>query len=775
MVLLLLYNIKDFLNGKWELYIAENNLCSGFAGKISSGEMLKARGSKPIEATVPGNFELDMQKAGLIEEPFYAENPLEIQKLENRHLWYRTYYNYSGKAPERAYLRFDGIDTFSDIYLNGNKIGSTDNMFISHEFRADGIKAGENEVLVHIKPTVIEARKYDFDMDVVSHLKYNAASLSVRKAAHSFGWDIMPRFISGGIWRSCFVIEKKPDCIDDIFLSTAALSNNRAVIYGRYSVDISGDYSTDYSLKIKGKCGESTFEKYYDKLWHTEGTVKFEIEDPELWWARNMGEPKLYEVTAELYLNGNNVDIKKFNFGVRIIKLIKSDITDEQGSGNFLFEINGEKIYIRGTNWVPLDAFHSRDTERLNKALDMLIDVNCNAVRCWGGNVYEDHNFFDFCDKNGILVWQDFAMACATYPNDEKFCAAMAREAEAVVKNLRQHPSIAVWAGDNECDESIAFWEEVKKDPNKNKITRRVIPDVLQQLDPYREYLPSSPYVSEAAFKAGDPNLLPEKHLWGPRDYFKGEYYTTSFAHFASEIGYHGCPAPESLKKFISPEKLWPWQDNNEWLIHSTCMELDKSSPYAFRNGLMANQIKVLFGEEFDDLETFSLASQLSQAEALKLFIEQFRSEKWRRTGLIWWNLLDGWPQISDAVTDYYYNKKIAYYFIKRSQEPVALMIREPADGKSELVAVNEFLTDKTIKYNVTDISNNTVLKEGKAVVASNGKIVLDEIPFVKDETHFYVMEWEYDGLKGRNHYISGKTPYNYKQYTSWLKEAEMI
>ena len=150
----------------------------------------------------------------------------------------------------------------------------------------------------------------------------------------------------------------------------------------------------------------------------------------------------------------------------------------------------------------------------------------------------------------------------------------------------------------------------------------------------YREYLPSSPYISKAAYETENDNCRPENHLWGPRDYFKGNYYVNSTAHFASETGYHGCPSPESLKKFI--------------------------------NALMANQIKVLFGEEFNDLETFSLASQLSQAEAVKFFIERFRSQKWRRTGLIWWNLIDGWPQISDAVVDYYYNKKIAYSFIKR-------------------------------------------------------------------------------------------------------------
>lgn len=218
-----MYCTEQVLNKNWRLYIAENQNCRTFADNVFNEKALKEYGIEPISASVPGNFELDMQKAGLIDDPFYADNPLKIQRLENRHLWYAVDFEYTGNFPERAYLKFDGIDTFSDIYLNGGIIGSTDNMFIAYEFAAKEIKNGVNELLVHIKPTVIEARRFNFDMDVLTHQKYNAAALSARKVAHSFGWDIMPRFVSGGIWRSCFLIEKKADYIEDIFLSTAEI------------------------------------------------------------------------------------------------------------------------------------------------------------------------------------------------------------------------------------------------------------------------------------------------------------------------------------------------------------------------------------------------------------------------------------------------------------------------------------------------------------------------------------------------------------------------
>lgn len=546
---------------------------------------------------------------------------------------------------------------------------------------------------------------------------------------------------------------------------------------GSLGTVIGGDYSTEYSLDIKGECKESKFSVYFDKLWHNKGALTFTVESPLLWWARDMGEQNLYRVTATLYHGKEIVDTTEFNFGIRTVRLVKSDTTDNSGNGEFCFYVNGVRTYIRGTNWVPLDTFHSRDGERLKKALDMLLDINCNAVRCWGGSVYEDREFFDFCDKNGILVWQDFAMGCATYPQNREFLEKMREEAEFIVKKLRRHTSLALWAGDNECDEAAAYWldKSLSRDPNKNRITREVIPEVLKRLDPYREYLPSSPYVSERARLNDNRNGLPENHLWGPRDYFKGEFYTGASPHFASEIGYHGCPSAESLKRFISPEKLWPWQDNDEWRVHSSSMETDTCGPYDYRIPLMAGQVKTLFDRDFDDLETFSLASQLSQAEADKFFIERFRSQKWRRTGLIWWNLIDGWPQLSDAVVDYYYNKKIAYSFIKRSQEPVALMMKGPKDGSLTLIAANEFLKNIILKYKVTELTKQAVITESETSIGSNGISELYKIQFDEGNNRFYVLEWEYDGKKYINHYISGAVPYDFNKYVAWLKEAELI
>jgi hypothetical protein len=136
----------------------------------------------------------------------------------------------------------------------------------------------------------------------------------------------------------------------------------------------------------------------------------------------------------------------------------------------------------------------------------------------------------------------------------------MAPEIEFVIKQCRNHPSLVLWAGDNECDFAFS-WAGTRRDPNHNVITRKLIPDLLRIHDFTRPYLPSSPYMDEHAYKSGEP--ISEDHLWGPRDYFKGDYYKNTVCHFASETGYHGCPSPKSLEKFMTKETLWPIFDEN--------------------------------------------------------------------------------------------------------------------------------------------------------------------------------------------------------------------
>ena len=510
------------------------------------------------------------------------------------------------------------------------------------------------------------------------------------------------------------------------------------------------------------------------------------IKNPKLWWPRGYGEQNLYTVKMELLHNGEVADVRMERIGIRRFHI--DHVMKPLDEGEFKVRCNGVPILCKGSNWVPLDALHSRDEGRYDRAMALMADMGCNIVRCWGGNVVEDHHFFHLCDELGIMVWQDFTMACANYPQQEWFFRLIEKEVTSIVMKLRNHPSILLWAGDNEVDErSLGMGFE--EGNSTNEITRVVIPRVIRNHDPYRKYLPSSPYIPE-----GFPRYAgPEQHNWGARAYFKDDFYKHSQAHFISECGYHGCPAPESLKKFIPEDQLWPIlgdddavsaavpasgpasaPTNDVWDTHNT-EDLQKPRRGYNRNRMMADQVRILCGSVPADLETFSRISQISQAEAKKFFVERTRIKKWRRTGIIWWNMLDGWPQISDAIVDYYFNKKLAYTWLKRVHEPVCLMLDELQDWGRNVVLGNDSRQDKTVEWSVRNGDSGEVLLQGKTLSPANENVVLGNIRELAGAQKFYLLTWTVDGKVKHNHYISGFPPYDAQQLLSWADRIEHL
>ncbi len=766
---------KLLLNGKWKLVYVPNSRILSDNYPLTNVLSLKTSEYNFIDADVPGNFELDLYRAGKIGDPYYSVNTLELQKFECMHLFYYNEFYFSSDLNEQ-FLVFEGIDTVSEIYVNGCLISETDNMFIKYEFPLNCLHEGINEIVVHIKPVAIEARKIDIPPSSNS-LPYNYDSLYIRKAGSMFGWDIMPRIVSGGIWRDVYILQKPKEHIKNIFVYTRSVNTQKesAEIIFHYNLKIDGDFIGNYSIKAYGNCGSSKFESK-SRLWFTSGKLSAWIGNCKYWFPKNYGKPNLYDIEFELYCGDKLLDSYSLRFGVRTVELDRTSTTDRDGNGEFCIKINGKRIFAMGTNWVPVDAFHSNDVKRIPEITPMLNDLNCNIVRLWGGNVYEHESFYDFCDENGIMIWQDFAMGCAVYPQEKKFLDKLEPEIISIVQKYRNHSSLVIWAGDNECDYAYLSWGGIKRDPNDNIITRRLIPDLLHTHDFTRPYLPSSPYIDHEAYTTGKP--ISEEHLWGPRDYFKGEYYKNTVCHFASETGYHGCPSPESLRKFIAPENLWHWFDkdknraNDDWLTHASSMELKADSAYSYRIKLMSDQVKTLFGHEPDTLEDFSFASQISQAEAKKYFIERFRLSKWRRTGIIWWNLIDGWPQISDAVVDYYYDKKLAYYYIKRSQQPLCIMFDEPQNGNHSLFAVNDTQNDEIVSYRITDITSDTLIRADKVLSPADSSLNIWNKTYTDGEQHFYLIEWTYSKGTGKNHFMTGLKNIDLNEYKKAMKKC---
>jgi beta-mannosidase len=719
---------------------------------------------KAIPACVPGNVELDLIHEGFLPENLEQGNNIyALRSLETFQWWFSRTFTVESLRAERTDLVLEGVDTLASVWLNGTRIGTLENMMIPHRLDVTGLlRKGENSLVIGIDSPVLAAQEYPVEAGEWA-MENNWESLHIRKAAHTFGWDIMPRAISAGLWKDVY-LEMVPDCrFRDVYIATlsADAAKRSAKIWVKLDVATQQWPLDQWTVRLSvapSNGGAVVFEKQIPLLC-AHSCQKIQLENIDLWWPRGYGDSPLYDVKLELLDADECVRAeRRERCGFRTVQLDITECTDSQGSGEFAFIVNGEKIFIKGTNWVPLDAFHSRDPQHLDATLDMVCDLNCNMVRCWGGNVYEGQAFFNRCDEEGLLVWQDFAFGCALYPQTAEFHQKVRKEAEAIVPLLRNHPSLALWAGNNECDLFYTF-ERPGCDPNvDDKISRVVLPSVCSRLDPWRDYLPSSPYFGPELMAKGAPHdMRTEDHLWGPRDDFKGKFYSTSNVHFVSEIGYHGCPSRVSMEKMMTPENLWPWQGNDEWYTHAVRPQ-PNSTEYNYRIPLMANQIGVLFGEMPDNLDDFIFASQFSQAEANKYFIEHFRINKGRRNGILWWNVRDGWPQISDAIVDYYGERKLAYAVTKRIQQDVCVMLNEPVNGNHPVIAVNDTMAETEITVRI--LCGSRLLLEKTARLPQNGKAALGTVP-CSDTAAFYRLVWVVNDREFQNHYAAGPRPFD--------------
>jgi beta-mannosidase len=754
------------LNGPWKLFYFPQGKY-----QVTNPDELKTQGLTPIEASVPGEAALDLSRQGVLpSDLFFGENMVKLRPYELYEWWYqREFPTPVAIAGRRLELRFQGVDCLATYWLNGKPLGDSQDSMIEHSFDVTGkLNARAPNVLaVRLRSPIIEAasKKYDPAYTTTAGPTNQEANW-IRRPAHSYGWDIMPRAVSAGLWRPVELIVHSRQEITGLYFATLEVKENRAKLVVTYELATELELLPQLRLRLQARCGDSTFTNIH-KVEFPVGRMEIEVQNPKLWWPRGYGDANLYKVTTQLLQGDQVVATREDSMGIRKVELIRTEITTNEKPGQFMFKVNGVPILVKGSNWVPADAFHSRDAMRYDKILALFVDLKCNFLRSWGGNVYEDNAFFDICDRNGIMVWQDFALANAVYPMTEDFLDLIRQEAVSVVSKLRNHPSLALWTGDNEIDESYIFHG---LDPANNKINRQVLPEVIFRCDPYRQYLPSSPYMSPEVVATGNRALMPEEHLWGPRDYFKSTYYTEHTAEFVSEIGYHGCPSLSSIKRFIDQQHLWPATGNPQWVLHSTDWT---GNPHRIQ--LMSNQVQELFGAVPDNIEDFILASQISQAEAKKFFVEMTRLKKWRSTGVIWWNVMDGWPQFSDAIVDYYFNKKLAYYYIRRVHEPICVMVDEPKDWRCRVVVGDDSREDATGHYRVWNADSGGTLLEGDYSVKANENSELGQIPVFHSGKRLFLIEWTANGKKYSNHYLQGMPPYSLSQYKVWLTKIAAL
>ena len=712
-----------------------------------------------IPSHIPGNVEIDLMNAGLLPDIYYGANVERAREYELYDWWYVTEFSIDELPKGKdVFLVFDGVDTYAEYFLNNVKIGESDNMLIPFEFAVDDcIKQGKNRLAVHIFSTLKKSENFEVNPLEVAEWEC-FESLRARRSAHSYGWDIFPRVISAGIWRSVRLEFKEKTRIENVYLATVFVKENLAGLAFHYELKMPAEQFRGYHVRVRGVCKGHNFDFSYPVTY--KAATKFPyVENPILWWPNGMGEANLYDVTVSLCDGNDNViDGKTLVFGIRHVRLERSDFIGKKGFGLY---VNNLPAFCKGANWVPLDVLHSKDAAKYEQAVTEYVQNNSNMVRVWGGGVYEDEAFFELCDRHGIMVWQDIMLSCHAYPQDEGFSKQLQTEVERFVRRVRNHPSLVLYCGSNETD-WIYFC--TGQNPNDDVLTRKVIPEAIRKNDPYRAYYPSTPLFSEAyvadmggRFLVDLQDIeasrvkLPEEHYWWHRDDY--ETFKEQKHCFVGEIGYSGCPSLESLKQCMAVHALTA---ENEYLADAW-----KYHDYS-TDGDIRHATEYYFGKLPETMEDFVLSSQISQAEAYKFLIEQARLKRPYTTGILLWNMRDGWPAYNSALVDYYGRKKLAYTYVKQSQQPVVFIMDQNMAG----YVCNDTLEKVEGKFLIFDAAGK-LLEEGKFSVGANQNVKAGD--FCKLKNKSLILALDIQGQIIYNHFTGGSRPHDLDAYKKFL------
>ncbi len=620
-------------------------------------------------AKIPSVVHLDLYENRLIPDPFYSDNEKQLQWIEEKDWIYSSTFTVSKEEldSQNIELVFDGLDTFAEAFLNGKPILKSDNMFVGHQVDVKKIlNLGQNTLVVRFESAVKKGKERAKE---ISYQLPEGVRVFVRKAQYQFGWDWGPRFVTFGIWKDIKLRFWNNARIENVKYSTISLGKTQADL--EFSVDLVADKDHHYNLLINERTYPIKLKKGLQTI-----KVPYEIQNPKLWWTNGLGEQNLYNFNIELHPSKKLevLDQKTIKIGLRTLELVQEP--DEFGK-SFYFKLNGVPVFMKGANYIPSESFLPRVTDSIYQQLiQTAVDANMNMLRIWGGGIYENDAFYEECDRNGILIWQDFMFACAMYPGDENFLKSVKQEVIHNVNRLQNHPSIALWCGNNEVDEAWHNWGWQKQfgyseqDSTKiwndyKTVFKELIPKTLDSLlskekNIYWESSPSIGWGRKESLLQGDSHYW--EVWWGKQPF---EIYKEKVGRFMSEYGFQSMPSIETFRK-IAPE--------NDLHLNSVSIKNHQKHPVGYET------IQEYMERDFPvptDFEDYIYISQLLQARGMQIAIEAHRRAMPYCMGTLYWQLNDCWPVTSWSSVDYYGIRKASHYQTKRSFEPVMLSITE--------------------------------------------------------------------------------------------------
>ena len=667
-------------------------------------EFSQAGSNEWMSARVPGTVHQDLLDHGRLPDPFYGMNEQKVQWVEKEDWLYRTVFTVTADQlkSDAAWLTFEGLDTYADVYLNGSLLLKADNMFVGHKLAVkDVLREGENRLMIRFRSPVEEtAPQWDtdgFNYPADNDHSEKRMSVYTRKAPYSYGWDWGIRLATSGIWRPVKLTFCNGAAIDDFFVRQQEVTEQVAKVDNQLEINNVTTTPKEAQVKVVYAYGEQA-----DTLTRTvvlqpgknSLSMPAWIEKPHLWMPNGWGDPALYTFTATVSVDGKEVASREETIGLRSIRVVMED--DKDGK-SFYFEVNGKPMFAKGSNYIPGDALLPNMTgERYARLFEDIRAANMNMVRVWGGGIYEDDRFYEEADRNGILVWQDFIFACTTYPHDPTFLKRVSEEAVYNMRRLRNHASLAMWCGNNEIYEGMRYWgwkdkysPVVWKEMTEgyDVLFRQLLPELVAANDPGRFYMHGSPY--EANWGRPESWKIADSHNWGTWYGQKPfESLDTEIPRFMSEYGFQAFPEMKTIRMFASPE---------DYELESPVMNAHQKA--SIGNFLIKKTMALYYKvpEKFEDL---IYAGLILQGQGMRHGIEAHRRHRPYCMGSLPWQLNDSWPVVSWSSIDYYGNWKAMHYQIRRAFAPVLVDAIKEGNNLSYYI-MSDRLTDEELTLNL--------------------------------------------------------------------------
>ena len=602
-----------------------------------------------LPATVPGDVRLDLLRAHRIPDPFVREDNYAGRWVDALDWWYIRELELEGTANTRRFVSFEGIDYQSAVFWNDVELGRHEGMFSRQVYELPregsgilGVRIWGSDALPRLKLNAAERMMRSIGERFLSANPVFPDRIASLKCQMSYGWDFAPRLRACGIWDDAVLVQTRGVFIRDVWVQS--VPDGRVVVL--LNLEAERELALRASLTVRGITFMAESQEFEFEVVSSPSRrnyeFQFRLREPRAWNPWDRGEPNLYELDLRLFDEAGELDSTSATFGLRAI-----DLTPNPGAPvdepPWTFVVNGSEEFIRGANWVPADAIPARvGREDYAELIQFARSANVNLLRVWGGGLREKRSFYDLCDEQGILIWQEFPFSGAPFDHlhrDDKLLAFARDECGAIVRALRNHPSLALWCGGNEFSTSA------------NARLVKTLRETVAENDGTRPFKPASP-------SAG------EHHNWrvwhwsaNTRDYRDDD------AGFYGEFGLQAPPSPERLASFIPEDKLWP--PGELWVYHNA--ELEKLWRYA---------LTVCPG--VDSLEGFVRASQQAQVRGLQIMIEHARRRKGRVSGCAFWQFNEPWPAICWSVVDYGRYLKPAYFKIKELYNPILLSFAYP-------------------------------------------------------------------------------------------------